>query len=686
MSEYTLSYTGSEVNEKLKQVDANTAALSELSQEIVDLKNSSVAVTYDVSTKTLNISSESGVTAELVSEIAEKYDVERIVLDGAEIELSQYAKNDKICNVAFGYIDTDNTVILDGVQNDSYFIKYEDWEKVLPDFDSITIDVTETKKEYVHFIQENYIPNSVKKLGIYDSSENKVGSIRAMHKSIKDKRYSFMLISDVHITGADDDDGTTDFIRAVEFAESSNIDFTCVCGDVVDSGTEYVFNKYKNLKAQYTTKQIYEISGNHETYPTGYVTSETLIKYYGNPLYYSFEHDGDVFIMIGEYGWTDNTPFLKEELQFLYECLETNRNKRCFVFQHIFNWQDGDSGNPGNFYSHDIFALSDNNAKQRECFLNLLKHYKNTIWFHGHSHAAFETQTIMLNAIYSDELGYKSIHVPSLAKPKDIVNGEVATLTEESQGYIVDVCKDRILLQGRNFVEGKYLPSAMYAIETPIRTVEANSFVDTTGLLHIGDFVTVTNKLSFVTTNNTSTRLLLNASYMAVLTPIDGNKIDSVNVTMGGIDITNEVYADGTITIAKVTGDIVITAIGIERTVDTTLNWSIGTKIDTSTGAETSSSTYAASNYIEIVSGWTYTLTRTKYEYDAKVCYYDANRKFLSCTSSNLVSIAGKELVAVIPVIETAKYFRIRAYASGTTTPLNESVESTTITATKQKT
>lgn len=60
MSEYTLSYTGSEVNEKLKQVDVNTEAVSELSQEIVDLKNNAVAITYDASTKTLNISSASG--------------------------------------------------------------------------------------------------------------------------------------------------------------------------------------------------------------------------------------------------------------------------------------------------------------------------------------------------------------------------------------------------------------------------------------------------------------------------------------------------------------------------------------------------------------------------------------------------------------------------------------------------
>ena len=48
----------------------------------------------------------------------------------------------------------------------------------------------------------------------------------------------------------------------------------------------------------------------------------------------------DVFIMVGHYGsWHDGNWQSKEfvsvdELQWLYETLEANRNKRCFVFVH----------------------------------------------------------------------------------------------------------------------------------------------------------------------------------------------------------------------------------------------------------------------------------------------------------------------------------------------------------------
>lgn len=72
---------------------------------------------------------------------------------------------------------------------------------------------------------------------------------------------------------------------------------------------------------------------------------------------------------------------------------------------------------------------------------------------------------------------------------------------------------------------------------------------------------TITNRLTNVTTNNPLASITAGNSYTATLTP-DGEKLTSVTVTMGETDITDTVYADGVITIAEVTGDIVITAVG----------------------------------------------------------------------------------------------------------------------------
>lgn len=74
-----------------------------------------------------------------------------------------------------------------------------------------------------------------------------------------------------------------------------------------------------------------------------------------------------------------------------------------------------------------------------------------------------------------------------------------------------------------------------------------------------GVLYTVTNQLTDVTSNNSAASVSGGSGYTAVLTPSVG-ALASVTVTMGGVDITQEVCSDGVITIDEVTGDIVITA------------------------------------------------------------------------------------------------------------------------------
>ena len=71
---------------------------------------------------------------------------------------------------------------------------------------------------------------------------------------------------------------------------------------------------------------------------------------------------------------------------------------------------------------------------------------------------------------------------------------------------------------------------------------------------------TITNKLTNVNTDNTSTSIEKNASYSAILTPYSGYSMKGISVTMGGNDITNSCLANNEISIANVTGNIVITA------------------------------------------------------------------------------------------------------------------------------
>lgn len=71
---------------------------------------------------------------------------------------------------------------------------------------------------------------------------------------------------------------------------------------------------------------------------------------------------------------------------------------------------------------------------------------------------------------------------------------------------------------------------------------------------------TISAELVNVTSSNAATSVNENASYTATLTVAEGYNLDSVTVTMGGVDVTADVYADGVITIAAVTGNVGIVA------------------------------------------------------------------------------------------------------------------------------
>lgn len=94
----------------------------------------------------------------------------------------------------------------------------------------------------------------------------------------------------------------------------------------------------------------------------------------------------------------------------------------------------------------------------------------------------------------------------------------------------------------------------------------------------------VTNNLTNVTTSNNTASVIENASYSATLSPATHYTMGTVTVTMGDTDITSTAYDDGDISIASVTGNLVITATGnaITYTVTNTLSHATNTNTDTS--------------------------------------------------------------------------------------------------------
>lgn len=336
----------------------------------------------------------------------------------------------------------------------------------------------EIMSKYTDFINENVAPQTAKCIGVYDETGNRVGVIPLGHLKFPNaggKLYSFGALSDIHLGKAEDDNEEVDFSRALTYL-SENAAFICLCGDLTDGGTTAQLSEFKSYISQYSPNApVYAVTGNHDAW-NGNI--ESIIETYtGHPLYYSFTHGNDVFVMIGIKNDTD--VFTTSELQWLYETLEANRNKRCFVFQHALRF-DG-CGNPYAGVSPTYKMLE--TSKNGTVFISLISHYKNVVWFHGHSHTAFDSQEDNDIANYDNKFGIHSVHIPSLSVPREYEDSAYVAKYSESEGYVVDVYENGIHLRGRDFVKGEFLPIASYWLDTTLQTVEAGTYTDSTGTI-----------------------------------------------------------------------------------------------------------------------------------------------------------------------------------------------------------
>lgn len=102
---------------------------------------------------------------------------------------------------------------------------------------------------------------------------------------------------------------------------------------------------------------------------------------------------------------------------------------------------------------------------------------------------------------------------------------------------------------------------------------------------------TITNRLTNVMSSNNAATIRENRAYTATLSLASGATLDSVSVTMGGVDITSTSWdsANMTISIASVTGDVVITAKAV-IVIYQTVTWD-------GTGTDKTSNTIDATQY-----------------------------------------------------------------------------------------
>lgn len=381
-----------------------------------------------------------------------------------------------------GRMDAEYTIHLsEKLKDHDYVLRYENQGKTLETYAEICRLKPGT--HYKGFIQQNMAPAEADGIGVYNAKGRRIGKIElepSFKPELGKKQYSFGALSDVHIGAETSED---DFRRALTYLVwTENVDFIVVNGDLTHKCTDEQLESYRKIAEEYTDSvPVYSIPGNHDTPSTRNADVMGILEdYTGQPMYYQFERGNDQFIFVGNYLSETNELFTRAELQWLYETLEASKDKRCFVFQHVR--PDETSGNALGIYAYDIWGGTD-----RKVFEGLMKHYPNILLFHGHSHLEFALQNYDKKANYDGSEGYHSIHIPSVTEPRT-GNKEGASskksLFGESQGYVVDVYENGVVLKGRDFERKRFLPIAQYFIETPFRAVSAEQYEDDTCTIH----------------------------------------------------------------------------------------------------------------------------------------------------------------------------------------------------------
>ena len=346
--------------------------------------------------------------------------------------------------------------------------------------------------KYKHFIPQNIAPNGATAIGAYNADGNQIATIPLgrMTPTTKTKLYSFGILSDIHVhfNPYVAWQPIPKFDNALTYFESKGCAFCVACGDLTNTGfylrtdesvagTEYLdeqqFAKYKEICDKHTIP-VYELMGNHESYYSMPISNnlELMETYTGKGvLSYTIEQGNDLFILCGQP--KDAWVMSDADFTWLGETLEANKNKRCFVFVH--SYIEEDSGDATDIRENSIFDYW--GTAKTTAFINLLKQYNNVILFHGHSHIKFECQELDKSANYTEKNGFKSVHIPSSGSPRELFWDDVNKKyywegrDDESQGYIVDVYDDCIVLNGMDLIDNIPIALGTYKIDTTLQAI-----------------------------------------------------------------------------------------------------------------------------------------------------------------------------------------------------------------------
>ena len=457
---------------------------------------------------------------------------------------------------------------------------------------------------FTDLIKNNVAPYSASKIGVYGSDGSRVGEIPlgAFKPNYGERLYRFGLLSDVHNEDSQSTENAQDFINALtELNNKESIEFICITGDL----TQYSYNTgniatemtlyQNNLNAAGVNKPVYVTTGNHDCPGSTDVDYTTFYQKAGlsdiapsSGATASYEvtkthttsrgttvTDHFLFLTMRRYEFTSST-YYDADITWLGNKLEAYKNDRCFVFTHMF-FPDY-AGNLNRIYPSGNWL----SGPQLTSLKNLIDSYPRSYWFSGHSHWKWYLQKYQDKAnIYPTSNSGRTtgwaVHIPSCASPIDSDGSSRVSMPLQSEGGVVDVYEDYVDIRGIEFkgpgdsnYNMKYIPVAQYRLYTEAGVEPSTPW-------------NITYYSNNVTLSSYDSTVSRNAPLHITVTPNSGFAISSLTVEMGGVDVTDTTVSGTTISIASVTGDVVITvsAVSADYSVSYTLNESVSSNTTT---------------------------------------------------------------------------------------------------------
>lgn len=485
--------------------------------------------------------------------------------------------------------------------------------------------------------------------------------------------YEAAILSDVHVGAygsASDTACRVKWERALNWTHGW-ADFTVVCGDTTYNGSLEEFQSYAALRDQCRAAPVHTITGNHDTRGATATrdairgmlqTTETALgATVQHSMGWTFRQGEDLFIGLHEYSEAEEGLFVPGALDWLQTVLEENRDRRCFLFFHVFDDADNVAGNASGQYNAatDIWAESSVECRR---FTAMLRHYRNVIWFHGHTHTTFAYQYI--DGVWQDKANvdlrgdFRNVHISSVGYPRAKAGNSYTWLNDESQGYRMAVYDTYIRLQAVDLVTGETLYS--YAIDTTPCTVAAGTYVEpaetiieATGVLltpsavamEFGKPVTLT---ATVLPENATDRTVTWSSSNPAVAAVENGVVTLVGDGTANITATANGGPVGAVC-------QIVTMYGLGTDIDT-LAWYDYATVSSSGGTLSASSSHAVTNLVLLDGNTTLRVTTHGYP-GGRVHFYDGDAQWIGC--SDALTGTGAHSVSV-PA--GAAYFRLRGY------------------------